>query len=91
MIIYINHQKKILFLKMDSKQNEKYKTIPIISHESEKPNMIFEEIGSGKIYSTNYSFISESKDNTPVIVHETQKPCLVFEEINSVVVPNFEE
>ena len=76
---------------MDSNQSKKYNTIPIISHESEKPNIIFEEIGAGKLYSTNYSFLSESKDNSPVVVHETEKPCLVFEEINSIVVPNFEE
>ena len=70
-----------------STKNKKYAEIPIIAHESEKPNITFEEIGSGKMYASNYS----SKNDTPVVVHESEKPCLVFEEINSVVVPNFVE
>ena len=75
---------------MDSNQCKKYITIPIISHESEKPNIIFEEIGSGKLYPTNYLFLN-SKDNSSIIVHESEKPCLVFEEVNSIVIPKFEE
>lgn len=76
---------------MDSKESKKYKEIPIIAHESEKPSIAFEEISSGKLYASNYSFLSDKEDNTPIKVHESNKPSLVFEEINSVVVPNFEE
>ena len=81
---------------MASKESKKYPEIPIVAHESEKPSITFEEIGSGKMYASNYSFLSENKDNTqkdniPKEIHESNKPSLVFEEINSVVVPNFEE
>ena len=81
---------------MASQESKKYQEIPIVAHESDKPSITFEEIGSGKMYSSNYSFISENKDNTkkdnnPNEIHQSNKPSLVFEEINSVVVPNFEE
>ena len=81
---------------MASKESKKYPEIPIVAHESEMPSITFEEIGSGKMYASNYSFLSENKDNTNkdkthIEVHESNKPSLVFEEINSVVVPNFEE
>ena len=81
---------------MASKESKKYQEIPIVAHESEMPSITFEEIGSGKMYASNYSFLSENKDNTNkdkthIEVHESNKPSLVFEEINSVVVPNFEE
>ena len=35
-------------------KNKKYVEIPIVSHESEKPSITFEEIGSGKIFASNY-------------------------------------
>ena len=73
---------------MDSIGNKKYVEIPIVSHESEKPSITFEEIGSGKIFASNYSC---PKENSPIVSHDSEKPCLVFEEINSVVVPNFQE
>ena len=81
---------------MDSKGSKKYLEIPIIAHESEKPSITFEEISSGKIYSSNNAFLSGNKENTnkdktPITTHESNKPSFVFEEINSVVVPNFEE
>ncbi len=72
-------------------KDKKFDEIPIISHESEKPFITFEEIGAGKIFASNYSFISGNKDDTPITAHKSEKPCLVFEEINSVVVPNFVE
>ena len=74
-----------------SLKDKKYVEIPIISHESEKPCITFEEIGSGKINASNYSFLSDSKVATPIVTHNSEKPSLVFEEINSVVVPNFVE
>ena len=73
-----------------SSKDKKYEEIPIISHESEKPCITFEEIGSGKMYASNYSFSSSDKENTPISKHDSEKPSLVFEEINSVVVPNFQ-
>ena len=72
-------------------KDKKYEEIPIVSHKSEKPCIIFEEVGSGKLYASNYSFLSSCKENKPISIHDSQKPSLVFEEINSVVVPNFQE
>ena len=74
-----------------SLKDKKYVEIPIISYESEKPCITFEEIGSGKIYASNYSFLPGSKVETPIVTHNSEKPSLVFEEINSVVIPNFVE
>ena len=74
-----------------STKEKKFEEIPIIAHKSEKPYITFEEIGSGKLFASNYSFSSCSKDNTPIVSHDSQKPSLVFEEVNSVVVPKFEE
>jgi hypothetical protein len=39
----------------------KYLQIPIVSHKSEKPSLIFEEMSSGKLHPTIHTFKSEQK------------------------------
>ena len=73
--------------------NKKYIEIPIISHISEKPSFIFEEITSGKLYPSYYTFTHKAKvenkitkrkfDDIPVVVHESELPIMAVEEINS--------
>ena len=58
---------------------KQYKDIPIILHESEKPNISSEEIDGGKLLTmiktsnTNYKII-------PIIAHDAEKPSKIFEE-----------
>ena len=74
--------------------NKKYKEIPIVSHESEKPSVVTEEFNAGKIYPSLYKSnldnnkIKEKKTNKkyqeiPIIPHESEKPNKVTEELNS--------
>lgn len=73
------------------KINKKYIEIPIISHKSEKPSFVFEEITSGKIYPSYHTFtaiienkISKRKfEDIPIVVHESEMPIMTVEEINS--------
>ena len=74
----------------------KYLQIPIVSHKSEKPSLIFEEISSGKLYPTIHTFkleqkyekkSSSSNNNRkyleiPIIAHDSEKPSMVTEEIS---------
>ena len=68
--------------------------IPIVSHDSEKPHFVFEEINSFNKNNFNYLFtdykgkksnkntkIKETKE-TNIFIHESQKPCIIFEEID---------
>lgn len=73
------------------KINKKFIDIPIISHMSEKPSYVFEEITSGKIYPSYHTFASkfENKitkkkfDDIPIVLHESELPIIAIEEINS--------
>ena len=73
------------------KINKKFIDIPIISHISEKPSYVFEEITSGKIYPSYHTFASkfENKkkkkkfDDIPIVLHESELPIIAIEEINS--------
>ena len=81
---------------MNSTKKGKYLQIPIVSHNSEKPSLIFEEICSGKFYPIKHNFNSETKakkccatninkkyKEIPIIAHDSEKPCIVIEEISS--------
>ena len=61
--------------------NKKYKEIPIVAHESEKPSVVIEEFNAGKIYPSLYKpnldniKLNEKKTNKkykeiPIIPHE---------------------
>ena len=73
------------------KNNKKFIDIPIISHISEKPSCVFEEIASGKIYPSYHTFTAkfENKitkrkfDDIPIVVHDSELPLMAVEEINS--------
>ena len=73
------------------KNNKKFIDIPIISHISEKPSCVFEEITSGKIYPSYNTFtdkfenkITKRKfDDIPIVVHDSELPIMAVEEINS--------
>ena len=79
-------------------KNKKYKDIPIIVHESEKPSFIFEEIDSmnkNKIVQYSITNYKENNNNNkklvckkkykeiPIIEHNSEKPSVIFEEIDS--------
>ena len=76
---------------ISQKINKKYINIPIISHLSEKPSYVFEEITSGKIYPSSHTFVSkfENKktkrkfEDIPIVLHESELPIMAVEEINS--------
>ena len=68
--------------------NKKYKDIPIISHDSENPYIVFEETNAGNKYKKFKTSVTEykvkktfKKSNIPV--HESEKPSIVFEQNNS--------
>jgi len=74
--------------------NKKYKEIPIVSHESEKPSVVTEELDAGKIYPTlfksNLGNNKLSKKEThkkyqeiPIVPHDSEKPNKVTEELNA--------
>ena len=73
------------------KINKKFIDFPIISHMSEKPSYVFEEIASGKIYPSYHTFTAkfENKikkrkfDDIPIVVHDSELPIMAVEEINS--------
>ena len=75
--------------KKEEKISKIYKDIPIIIHESEKPTRAAEEINSGKIYASLFSFNLNKKNKDiknieiPTISHEEEKPSIAFEETNS--------
>ena len=52
-------------------KNKKYSEIPIISHESEKPSIITEELSSGKIYPSIFNF-----EKSNIIEHNSEKPII---------------
>ena len=68
---------------------KKYNDIPIISHQSEKPCIIFEEINAGKLYAqkNNCNIETQSlnieKKNNNIKIYESEKPCMIFEEFSS--------
>ena len=67
--------------------------IPIISHDSQKPTIVYEEINSGKknsckkdkelIYKNNKNVNPKKFDIIPIITHDSQKPNIVYEEVNN--------
>ena len=77
-------------------EKAKYLQIPIVSHKSEKPSLIFEEISSGKLYPKIHTFKSEQKSNKKsspsnnnkryleisIIPHFSEKPSMVIEEVS---------
>jgi len=73
------------------KINKKFKEIPIISHISEKPSYVFEEMASGKIYPSLYTFASKFEkkitkgkfEDIPIVLHESELPIMAVEEIDS--------
>lgn len=79
--------------KINTKINKKYLDIPIISHNSEKPSHVTEEVNSGKFSSsipiTNnnniYKIKTKNKNKKyvkiPIIEHYSEMPSIVFEEI----------
>ena len=81
-------------LKFKNKNNKKYKEIPIIAHESEKPNVVFEENNSGKKYNNIQTSISDfnkeiienkikNQQNSDIKTYESEAPSIVFEQSNS--------
>jgi len=70
---------------------KKFIEIPIISHMSEKPSFVSEEITSGKIYPSYHSFTAKIKNNKtkkkfediPIMVHQSELPVMAVEEIDS--------
>jgi hypothetical protein len=100
MIKAIGENKKEFFdneereLKFKNKNNKKYKEIPIIAHESEKPNVVFEENNSGKKYNNIQTSISDfnkeiienkikNQQNSDIKTYESEAPSIVFEQSNS--------
>ena len=74
--------------KEKNKTNKKYKEIPIVVHESEKPIITFEEIDSRIPYHSIGTFLNsiptkKKYQEIPIVTHDSQKPSIVFEEINS--------
>lgn len=80
---------------MESSKKNKFLEIPIVSHKSEKPSLIFEEMSSGKLYPSKSPSKTDTKSykkcdtNTnkkfieiPIKSHESEKPSIVFEEIS---------
>lgn len=73
------------------KINKKFNEIPIISHMSEKPSYVFEEMTSGKIYPSLHTFASKFEkkitkrkfEDIPIVLHESELPIMAVEEINS--------
>ena len=73
------------------KINKKFKEIPIISHMSEKPSYVFEEMTSGKIYPSLHTFASKFEkkitkrkfEDIPIVLHESELPIMAVEEIDS--------
>ena len=74
--------------------NKKYKEIPIVAHESEKPSAVTEELDAGKIYPSLYNSnldnkkldkkkINKKYQEIPIIPHESEKPTKVTEELNA--------
>ena len=79
--------------------NKKFKEIPIIPHDSEKPSIAIEEISFGKqnsIIQTSYTNYKcdkidknskkcskKEKSKTSVPIHESELPSICFEEANS--------
>jgi len=76
---------------INQKINKKFIEIPIISHKSEKPSFVSEEITSGKIYPSYHSFTAKIENNKtkkkfediPVVAHESELPIMAVEEIDS--------
>lgn len=75
-------------------ENKKYKEIPIVAHDSEKPSIVTEELDAGKIFPSFYNSNLDSKKLTkkivnkkyieiPIIAHESEKPNRVIEELNA--------
>ncbi len=60
---YKDNKPKITKLKGGKKNLGKYKDIPIISHESEKPSIAFEEINAGNKYKNIQTSITEYKED----------------------------
>ena len=73
------------------KINQKFNEIPIISHMSEKPSYVFEEMASGKIYPSLHTFVSKFEkkitkrkfEDIPIVLHESEFPIMAVEEIDS--------
>jgi len=73
------------------KINKKFNEIPIISHMSEKPSYVFEEMTSGKIYPSLHTFASKFEkkitkrkfEDIPIVLNESELPIMAVEEINS--------
>ena len=63
----INKNIKLREVKKFNTIKKKYKEIPIIPHNSEKPSITTEEVTAGKLYSTIYTFKSNK------IIHKTLK------------------
>lgn len=72
---YKDNKPKITKLKGGKKNLGKYKDIPIISHESEKPSIVFEEINAGNKYKNIQTSITEYKeDKVPKKLKSDKKP-----------------
>ena len=91
---FINYKKQLndkILNGNNNQNNKKYIEIPIISHNSEKPSISFEQINSGKMNKFSYSPIKIKHINKnvkkyieiPIISHNSQKPSISFEQINS--------
>ena len=80
---------------MESNKKNEFLKIPIISHNSEKPSLIFEEMNSGKLYPSQKSTPKETEIKyqekcisninkkyieIPIKSHESEKPSIAFEE-----------
>ena len=74
--------------------NKKYKEIPIVAHESEKPSVVTEELDAGKIFPSLYKSNLDNKkldkkttnkkyQEIPIVPHESEKPNKVIEELNA--------
>ena len=80
--------------KINTKINKKYLDIPIISHNSEKPSHVTEEVNSGKFSSSipKTNNINKNKTKTkaktkkyveiPIIEHNSEMPSIIFEDID---------
>jgi len=76
---------------IDYKDNNiNQKNNEIITYESPKPSLVFEEIDAGKLYPDIMNSLLDILENDqnknkeiPIIVHDSEKPSICFEEVNT--------
>ena len=71
--IILRANKEHQIKKVEIITKKKYKDIPIIPHNSEKPSIVQEEIGAGKLYPSKYSFNKNKEYEQLKVVEKISK------------------